>query len=155
MDLGLPGSMQGGRMESISQQSLCGDGLQPLELQLFHSHHLPESTRSSKIPRKREPVESSIMSKSAPSVVGQPDMPPPALKPCKPKLKFTPEDDKLLINLKKNKSLTWKQIAEFFPGRSAGTLQVRYCTKLGDKTTQWTEETVSLSTSNKSRQGTY
>jgi hypothetical protein len=26
--------------------------------------------------------------------------------------------------------LAWKQIAEFFPGRSSGTLQVRYCTKL-------------------------
>jgi hypothetical protein len=59
---------------------------------------------------------------------------PPALKPCKLKLKFTLEDDKLLLDLKKNKSLTWKQIAEFFPGRSVGTLQVRY----------YTEETVSL-----------
>ncbi|KAF7526692.1 hypothetical protein G7054_g10671 [Neopestalotiopsis clavispora] len=29
----------------------------------------------------------------------------------------------------------------FFPGRSSGTLQVRYCTKLKAKTTQWTDET--------------
>lgn len=81
--------------------------------------------------------------KGAPSVVGQPGMPPPALKPRGPKLKFTPEDDQLLLDLKENKSLTWKQIAEFFPGRSSGTLQVRYCTKLKAKTTQWTDETVS------------
>jgi hypothetical protein len=39
--------------------------------------------------------------------------------------------------------LTWKQIADFFPGRSSGTLQVRYCTKLKAKTTVWTDEMVS------------
>jgi hypothetical protein len=70
-------------------------------------------------------------------------MPPPAPRPRGPKLKFTPEDDQLLIDLKENKSLTWKQIADFFPGRSSGTLQVRYCTKLKAKTTQWIDETVS------------
>lgn len=79
----------------------------------------------------------------APSVVGQEGMPEPAPRPRGPKLKFTPEDDQLLIDLKENKSLTWKQIADFFPGRSSGTLQVRYCTKLKAKTTQWTDETVS------------
>lgn len=26
--------------------------------------------------------------------------------------------------------MTWEQIADFFPGRNAGTLQVRYCTHL-------------------------
>ncbi|CAI4219163.1 unnamed protein product [Parascedosporium putredinis] len=77
----------------------------------------------------------------APSMVGQAGMPAPAARPRGPKLKFTPEDDQLLIDLKENKSLTWKQIADFFPGRSSGTLQVRYCTKLKAKTTQWTDET--------------
>ena len=75
-------------------------------------------------------------------MVGMEGMPAPAPRPRGPKLKFTPEDDQLLVDLKENKSLTWKQIAEFFPGRSSGTLQVRYCTKLKAKTTQWTEETV-------------
>lgn len=74
-------------------------------------------------------------------MVGQAGMPLPAPRPKGPKLKFTPEDDQLLIDLKENKNLTWKQIADFFPGRSSGTLQVRYCTKLKAKTTQWTEET--------------
>jgi hypothetical protein len=81
-------------------------------------------------------------------MVGQAGMPPPAPRPRGPKLKFTPEDDQLLIDLKENKNLTWKQIADFFPGRSSGTLQVRYCTKLKAKTTQWTDETVSLLPSN-------
>lgn len=69
-------------------------------------------------------------------------MPPPALRPRGPKLKFTPEDDQLLVDLKEKKNLTWKQIADFFPGRSSGTLQVRYCTKLKAKTTAWTDEMV-------------
>ncbi|KAG4428132.1 hypothetical protein IFR05_016384 [Cadophora sp. M221] len=74
--------------------------------------------------------------------VGLEGMPQPAPRPRRPKLKFTPEDDGLLVDLKENKSLTWKQIAEFFPGRSSGTLQVRYCTKLKTKTMQWTDETI-------------
>jgi hypothetical protein len=70
-------------------------------------------------------------------------MPAPAPRPRGPKLKFTPEDDSLLVELKEKKNLTWKQIADFFPGRSSGTLQVRYCTKLKAKTTAWTDEMVS------------
>lgn len=68
----------------------------------------------------------------------------PAARPRGPKLKFTPEDDQLLVDLKEKKNLTWKQIADFFPGRSSGTLQVRYCTKLKAKTTVWTDEMVSF-----------
>jgi len=65
-------------------------------------------------------------------------------KPSKPKSKFSPADDELLVDLKEKHSLTWKQIAEFFPGRSPGTLQVRYCTKLKFTIPHWTDETVSL-----------
>ena len=75
-------------------------------------------------------------------MVGQPGMPTPAPKPKGPKLKFTAEDDALLVELKETKNLTWKQIADFFPGRSSGTLQVRYCTKLKAKQTVWTDEMV-------------
>ncbi|MCJ1365726.1 hypothetical protein MMC16_004851 [Acarospora aff. strigata] len=81
-------------------------------------------------------------SSGLPSAVGQAGMPDPAPRPRGPKLKFSPEDDQLLVDLKENKNLTWKQIAEFFPGRSSGTLQVRYCTKLKAKTTVWTDDTV-------------
>jgi len=69
-------------------------------------------------------------------------MPPAAQRPRGPKLKFTPEDDQLLIDLKEKKNLTWKQIADFFPGRSSGTLQVRYCTKLKAKPMVWTDDMV-------------
>jgi hypothetical protein len=77
-----------------------------------------------------------------PSVVGQPGMPEPAPKPKGPKLKFTSEEDCLLIELKETKDLTWKQVADFFPGRTPGTLQVRYCTKLKAKPMVWTRDMV-------------
>ncbi|KFY14870.1 hypothetical protein V491_05876 [Pseudogymnoascus sp. VKM F-3775] len=127
-------------LESLGQQSMVGYG-QPPPPQHHHHHHIPDSGRPSKMSRHGG-AEEAMMSQGAPSVVGQPGMPSPAQKPRGPKLKFTPEDDQLLVDLKENKSLTWKQIAEFFPGRSSGTLQVRYCTKLKAKTTQWTDETV-------------
>ena len=101
-----------------------------------HHHRLPDTGPPAKMMRREDGGG------GAPSMVGQAGMPPPAQKPRGPKLKFTPEDDQLLIDLKENKNLTWKQIADFFPGRSSGTLQVRYCTKLKAKTTQWTDETV-------------
>jgi hypothetical protein len=77
------------------------------------------------------------------SVVRDPDTPKPEARPTGPKLKFTPEDDAFLVELKEKKDLTWKQIADFFPGRSSGTLQVRYCTKLKAKEKHWTEPLVS------------
>jgi hypothetical protein len=107
-----------------------------------HHHHLPNTHRS-----KRQQMEGAPPSPTPhhgpPSVVGAHGMPQPAPRPRGPKLKFTPEDDQLLVDLKEKKNLTWKQIADFFPGRSSGTLQVRYCTKLKAKTTVWTDEMVS------------
>ena len=100
-----------------------------------HHHRLPDSEPSAKIMRRDE-------GGGAPSVVGQEGMPSPAERPRGPKLKFTTEDDQLLIELKEQKNLTWKQIADFFPGRSSGTLQVRYCTKLKAKTKQWNQDMV-------------
>jgi hypothetical protein len=110
--------------------------------QQYHGHRLPESARPLKIGRYSDLGGGESSGMGSQSAVGRPGMPLPAPKPRGPKLKFTPEDDHLLVDLKENRSLTWKQIAEFFPGRSSGTLQVRYCTKLKAKTTHWTEETV-------------
>ncbi|OLN95566.1 Transcriptional activator Myb [Colletotrichum chlorophyti] len=111
---------------------------QQVQAPTHHHHRLPDTSPPSKMMRRDGDGGDRG---GAPSVVGQAGMPAPAPRPRGPKLKFTPEDDQLLIDLKENKSLTWKQIADFFPGRSSGTLQVRYCTKLKAKTTQWTDET--------------
>ncbi|KXL45336.1 hypothetical protein M433DRAFT_67326 [Acidomyces richmondensis BFW] len=108
-----------------------------------HHHRLPNQPPPSKSQRTTYGETASTSEEHGPpSVVGQPGMPAPAPKPKGPKLKFTPEDDALLIELKETKNLTWKQIADFFPGRSSGTLQVRYCTKLKAKPTVWTDDMV-------------
>ena len=125
-----------------SEQPQPGQALQSLPQQHHHHHRLPNQPPPSKSQRTGYAESSSAQEHGPPSVVGQPGMPEPAPKPKGPKLKFTPEDDALLVELKETKDLTWKQIADFFPGRSSGTLQVRYCTKLKAKTTVWTDEMV-------------
>jgi hypothetical protein len=108
-----------------------------------HHHHLPNQGPSNKRIRMEGAPPSPSQPHGPPNVVGHEGMPAPAPRPRGPKLKFTPEDDQLLVDLKEKKNLAWKQIADFFPGRSSGTLQVRYCTKLKAKTTVWTDEMVS------------
>lgn len=132
---------QPSRQHSISAQSQQSQhsGQQPAT---HHHHRLPNQPPASKSARLESGEPSSAAEHGPPSVVGQPGMPQPAAKPRGPKLKFTPEDDALLVQLKETKNLTWKQIADFFPGRSSGTLQVRYCTKLKAKTAAWTDEMV-------------
>lgn len=111
-----------------------------------HHHRMPNQPPPAKVRRYGHSGEQSSLLQQAhcpPSVVGQEGMPPPAARPRGPKLKFSLEDDQLLVDLKEKKNLTWKQIADFFPGRSSGTLQVRYCTKLKAKSTNWTDDMVS------------
>ncbi|KAL8422639.1 hypothetical protein RB596_003074 [Gaeumannomyces avenae] len=140
LDLAIPGipDLEHGELESMQQSQMGGAyGQAGGTVSTHHHHRMPDAAPPAKMMRR----DSQGGGGGAPSVVGQAGMPPPAPRPRGPKLKFTPEDDQLLIDLKENKSLTWKQIADFFPGRSSGTLQVRYCTKLKAKTTQWTDET--------------
>jgi Myb-like DNA-binding domain len=118
--------------------------LPPPQVPQHHHHRLPNQPPPSKMRRLGyDDSPPQQRDHGPPSVVGQEGMPPPAPRPRGPKLKFTPDDDQLLVDLKEKKNLTWKQIADFFPGRSSGTLQVRYCTKLKAKTTVWTDELVS------------
>jgi hypothetical protein len=46
---------------------------------------------------------------------------------------YSREEDELIVRLKEVEKLPWSRIAERFPGRTKGTLQVRYCTTLKDK----------------------
>lgn len=43
---------------------------------------------------------------------------------------FSADEDALLIGLKEVNRLLWSEITKHFPGRSTGSLQVRYSTKL-------------------------
>jgi hypothetical protein len=46
---------------------------------------------------------------------------------------YSEDDDELLIRLKEKDKLPWDKIAEHFPERTKGTLQVHYCTKLKNR----------------------
>ncbi|OAF61263.1 hypothetical protein VC83_01966 [Pseudogymnoascus destructans] len=46
---------------------------------------------------------------------------------------YSEDDDELLIQLKEDDKLPWDEIAEYFPERTKGTLQVHYCTKLKNR----------------------
>ena len=49
---------------------------------------------------------------------------------------YTPEEDALLIKLKEVDKLRWEEIVPHFPGRSYGSVQVRYSSKLKGRSTQ-------------------
>lgn len=112
--------------------------------QHHHHHRLPHqaSLHLSQGPGLNRASPSSVGGR--PSLVGQSGMPNPRPPPRGPKMKFTPEDDMLLLDLKEVRNLTWAQIEDFFPGRTSGTLQVRYCNKLKTKGLVWTDEKVGL-----------
>ncbi|KAK3615174.1 hypothetical protein LTR56_026758 [Elasticomyces elasticus] len=122
-------------------QQICPQrSLQAVPSQTHHHHHhrLPNQGPVAKSRRTGEPL-SETDQYGPPNMVGQAGMPAPAPEPKDSKHKFTIEDDALLVELKKTKNLTWKQISNF---RSSGTLQVRYCTKLKAKTTLWTDDMI-------------
>ncbi|CAK4031284.1 hypothetical protein AC578_2901 [Lecanosticta acicola] len=127
-------------MRSTSHQSTAAH--QQQQASQHHHHRLPNQQPPNKLARWDLSPTDDEDDHGPPSVVGQPGMPAPAPRPKGPKLKFTPEDDALLVELKETKNLTWKQIADFFPGRSSGTLQVRYCTKLKAKRVVWGDDMV-------------
>ena len=114
------------------QYTLSGQAFDTLSLQLQHYHHHKLPTRA---PRKAQRAGSDDASSAAgkhgpSSAVEQPSMPALAARQNGTKQRFTSKDDALIVDLKETKNLTWRRIADFFPGRSSGTLQVRYCTKL-------------------------
>jgi hypothetical protein len=49
--------------------------------------------------------------------------------------RFTEEEDAKLVDLKERRDWSWEDIQRSFPGRSTGSLQVRYSTKLKDRNT--------------------
>lgn len=55
--------------------------------------------------------------------------------------KFSKTEDQLIILLRR-KGRTWKEISQQLPGRSSGTLQVRYSTKLKSAAVKWTNNLV-------------
>jgi hypothetical protein len=49
--------------------------------------------------------------------------------------RFAEEEDAKLVDLKERRGWSWEDIQSAFPGRSTGSLQVRYSTKLKERNT--------------------
>lgn len=49
------------------------------------------------------------------------------------KIRYTPEENVLLVDLKGKQGLRWERIKGYFPARSVASLQVHYSTKLRPK----------------------
>ncbi|KAJ9656081.1 hypothetical protein H2201_008653 [Coniosporium apollinis] len=96
---------------------------------------IPSSVRSVKSRRTATKPTALRMATGPPCVARQARTPKSTPRPQKMKFKFTEEEDERLIDLKESRRLPWGEIEKFFPGRSAGSLQVHYCTKLRDRAT--------------------
>ncbi|KAK6434625.1 hypothetical protein LTR95_009191 [Oleoguttula sp. CCFEE 5521] len=125
-----------------TQQPYPQQSFEAVRPQTHHHHRLPTLRAPVKSQRTGEALPETDQP-CPPSIVGQESMPAPVPNPKDTKVKYTAEDDALLVELKKTKNFAWKQISNLFPGRSSGTLQVRYCTKLKAKTMAWTDDMVS------------
>ncbi|KAK3633784.1 hypothetical protein LTR22_019968 [Elasticomyces elasticus] len=122
---------------AVAQQICPRRSLQIVPSQTHHYRRLPNQGPLGRSRRTGEPLPETDQYGPA-SMVGQAGMPSPAPEPKDSKHKFTIEDDALLVELKKTKNLTWKQISNFFPVE----VRVRYCTKLKAKTTVWTDDMI-------------
>lgn len=143
----LPGILYSGHSDYAPSHSTPGPELPPrMNLprpQQHHHHYLPPQTLLHPDPHGLRPDTHYESSEHA-NIVDQPGMPAPTPKPTKPKTLFTPEENKKIKYLKEVKRLTWPQIMQFFPGRSTGTLQVRYSKRLKDRDVNWTDRLVSI-----------
>lgn len=130
-----------------SHQASSRDYLPPVSLPLpqqHHHHRLPSQALIHAKPNGDSAAgpTSAIDEEMDLSFMNQPGLPPILPKPRTAKCKFGNVEDDTLIELKERWNLTWKQISLWFPGRTSGTLQVRYCTKLKVKDVVWTDEMV-------------
>ncbi|KAJ5581914.1 hypothetical protein N7535_000534 [Penicillium sp. DV-2018c] len=106
-----------------------------------YDHVIPPQGQSSMPSAKRrrysrDTRESSPLDMSFLNMPGLPERFPER----KPRTKFTEEEDAVTVELREVFKLSWRQIAWFFPGRRAGTLQVRYCTTLKERDITWDKE---------------
>ena len=55
--------------------------------------------------------------------------------PARSNVKFTPQEDSMLIELREHEGLSWGEIGRRFPHRTKASLQVHYSTKLKERAT--------------------
>ncbi|CAG8924972.1 unnamed protein product [Penicillium salamii] len=129
--------------DHLSHQSSNHDYLPPVSLpipQQHHHHRLPTQALGLANSHSAGGSMSGNGEDEDMSFLKHDGLPTVLPVPKGPKTKFGPTEDATLIQLKEHWNFTWKQIQHWFPGRTSGTLQVRYCTKLKAKNVVWTEE---------------
>jgi hypothetical protein len=105
-----------GRPQSLEDvQQLCAAAY-PLHTSSAGSN----ASFSARPSRRAQPFSACARAKNAPSRSKRP--------------RFT-EEDARLVNLKERRGWSWEDIQRSFPGRSTGSLQVRYSTKLKERNT--------------------
>lgn len=92
-----------------------------------------EEDRQPSCPHKPTPTKSPLHDENL-DKMGQPTL-PSRKKPSAHATRFQPDEDELFIELKERRTLPWTRIVKHFPGRTKGSLQVRYSTKLKDRGT--------------------
>ncbi|KAJ5131011.1 uncharacterized protein N7515_007050 [Penicillium bovifimosum] len=99
---------------------------------------LPSNARISRVQdsgrskETKEPIDLSFLN--------MPGLPERFPEPKVSKTRFGKKEDSVVVTLKEQFNLSWKQIAWFFPGRQPGTLQVRYCNLLKVRHVDWDDE---------------
>ncbi|KAF4495431.1 hypothetical protein FAGAP_8440 [Fusarium agapanthi] len=86
-----------------------------------NNNYLPSSKR----PTKKNGCDNGL--ERAPRVVEKAGMSNPEPRPRMTKKRFTQDEVKLLIGLKKNTAMTWKQIADKVPRHSPHSLRNKHC----------------------------
>jgi hypothetical protein len=88
------------------------------------------ATGPSRSPRKPINIQNNRNGRNSPVVLIPSKPPRTGLSARKARSRFTVRENKRLIHLKEVSGLSWQEISCHFPGRTMGTLQVHYCTKL-------------------------
>jgi hypothetical protein len=134
---------EGGPQQQKSQRHNAPQSpIQPV--QKYHRHFLRNPPTHSPSDLEAPLTDQHKLESCRSTVVSTEETPSPRPRPKKQGEKLTEEDVELLLSLKKEKKLPWSKIAEYFPGRSSGTLQVYYCKKLKNRGKLWTADTVSV-----------
>ncbi|KAF2840440.1 WD40 repeat-like protein [Patellaria atrata CBS 101060] len=100
--------------EVISRANLAQPERKPASGRIEQIEHVQQANKVHGI-AKSERLAQYETWKSLPDAKGQP---------------FSPEEDERIILLKESEGMGWKELRQYFPGRSEGALSTRYCNKL-------------------------
>jgi hypothetical protein len=115
----------------LKRKKIDSEEFYTMDFSLQHLQcQLPSPVSAVTSRRSRSDMKIPAVAMGTLSILKHVRMPEQASQPQERRPRFTSEENAQLVDLKQNRNFSWKQIERFFPGRSIGTLQVHYCTKL-------------------------